>query len=220
MADTYIFDFDSTMVSIETLDAIVKDNADAQTDAKVDDITRRCMNGEIDFHESITTRLKIARVHSDDFTAMAERILDYITEGIDRAIRDLLARGDQVLIISGGFVPIVLPIARALGIPEENCFANTCVTDNDGFVTGVDNTNPLAYEGGKNKLVQQLRKDGRLPGKVTMIGDGMSDCKVYLDGLADDFIGCGFWAVRPAVRDKSPLFVTDADGLYEAVFKP
>ncbi|MDR2179342.1 MAG: HAD-IB family phosphatase [Synergistaceae bacterium] len=205
--NSFVFDFDSTIVSIETLDTLIKQNlSDEEARQRVDEITLRAMNGELDFGASLALRLGLSGARAEHFAGMAEGIENFLTDGMDE-IFDFLAREEQELfIVSGGFTEIVRPIAERFGIPGENCFANEYLLDDKGKVVGV-NDGPLAREGGKSAVLRALKERGRLPGVVVMVGDGMSDYQVYADGLADLFIGCGFHVVRKNVKSRAPMFV-------------
>ncbi|MDR2268159.1 MAG: hypothetical protein LBD81_01755, partial [Holosporaceae bacterium] len=97
--NSFIFDFDSTLVSIETLDNIIKNSiSDDAIKKQIDDITSETMNGRLDFHASVSTRLRIAKLsqwHFDDFIAT---ITSYITPGIEEAV-DLLRLYNQKMFI-------------------------------------------------------------------------------------------------------------------------
>jgi D-3-phosphoglycerate dehydrogenase len=209
--NSFVFDFDSTLVTIETLDTLLKSClSDDGTRRRIDDITARAMNGEMDFDASLSERLRLAKVKAAHFARMAGEIADFVTPGMD-GVMDFLRRKDQELfIVSGGFTEIVRPVAGLFGVPEGHCFANDYITGADGFVTGVRAENPLAHEGGKQRVLRALREENRLPGTVVMLGDGMSDYGVYADGLAGFFIGCGFSAVRPGVKAAAPVFMETA----------
>ena len=205
--NSFVFDFDSTIVSIETLDTLIKQNlSDEEDQRKIDAITLRAMNGELDFSASLASRLRLSRARVEHFDQMAEQIENFLTAGIDDVLNFLIQRGQKPFIVSGGFGPIIRPVAELLGIPGENCFANEYIADEEGWVIGVKE-GPLAHEGGKSTVLRALKEQGRLPGSVVMLGDGMSDYQVYADGLADVFVGCGFHVVRPNVRSHSPVFV-------------
>ncbi|MDR1621501.1 MAG: HAD-IB family phosphatase [Synergistaceae bacterium] len=210
--NSFVFDFDSTLVSIETLDTLIKQNLSGEDDRrKIDEITLRAMNGELDFSASLASRLRLSRAKTEDFAQMAARIEGFLTPGMDDILDFLARRGQKPFIVSGGFTQIVRPVAKLFGIPDEDCFANEYIADGNGCVVGVKE-GPLAREGGKSEVLRALREQNRLPGTVVMLGDGMSDYQVYADGLADLFIGCGFHVARPNVRACSPVFVeTTAD---------
>jgi phosphoserine phosphatase SerB len=212
--NSFVFDFDSTLVTIETLDTLLKNCAgDDETRRRIDGITARAMNGELDFGASLSGRLRLARARTEHFARMAAEIAGFVTPGMAGVVDFLKQKGQELFIVSGGFAEIVRPAADFLGIPRDRCFANEAVAGEDGSVTGVRAENPLAHEGGKQKILRALRDGNRLPGTVVMLGDGMSDYGVYAEGLADLFIGCGFNAVRPNVKAAAPVFVESAAAL-------
>ena len=206
--NSFVFDFDSTLVTVETLDTLLKNClSDDETLRRIDDITTRAMNRELDFDASLSERLRLARARAEHFTRMAGEIADFVTPGMDDVLDFLKQRGQELFIVSGGFTEIVRPVAGLFGIPGGHCFANDYAAGKDGNVTGVLPENPLANEGGKQRVLRLLREENCLPGTVVMLGDGMSDYGVYSEGLAGFFIGCGFNVVRPRVKAAAPVFV-------------
>ncbi|MDR2529081.1 MAG: HAD-IB family phosphatase [Synergistaceae bacterium] len=216
--NSFIFDFDSTLVTIETLDTLIKQNLSGRENEdarrRIDEITARAMNGELDFSASLSERLRLSKARVEHFARMAAHIADFVTPGMSEVVKLLNQKRQKLFIISGGFLKIVRPIAELFGIPDDRRFANDYVADAEGRVVGVED-GPLAHEGGKSQLVRALKEQGWLTGTVVMLGDGMSDYQVYADGLADLFIGCGFNAARPNVEFLSPVFVKTVAELLE-----
>jgi phosphoserine phosphatase len=108
---------------------------------------------------------------------------------------------------------MMLPLAAALGVPATHIFANDPVWDGErlvGFQPG-----PLLSNDGKAKVLALLKETGMVTGKTMMIGDGMGDLKTYLLGIADDFFGAGFHAVRPNVKAKAPHFFMSVQEMRE-----
>jgi len=211
--NSFIFDFDSTIVTLETLDTLIKRNLESDEDRqKIDDTTTRAMNGELDFNTSITARLRLSRARREHFAQLAVEMENFLTPGMADVLNFLNRKGQELFIVSSGFMEIIRPIAGCFEIPMGNCFANEYLADADGNVTGV-REGPLVREGGKSAVVRGLRRQNRLPGLVVMLGDGMSDRLVYADGLVDLFIGCGFNVVRPNVKARSPIFMETSAAL-------
>ena len=76
--NSFVFDFDSTLVSIETLDTLIKQNLSGEEDKrKIDAITLRAMNGELDFGASLASRLRLSRARVEHFAQMAEQIKNF-----------------------------------------------------------------------------------------------------------------------------------------------
>ncbi|MDR3230369.1 MAG: HAD-IB family phosphatase, partial [Synergistaceae bacterium] len=170
--NSFIFDFDSTIVTLETLDTLIKRNMERDEDRKkIDDITTRAMNGELDFNASITTRLRISRAHRSHFARMAAEIGDFLTPGMGEVLNFLNRKKQKLFIVSAAFSEIVRPVAKLFDIPLDDCFANEYLSDADGSVIGV-REGPLVHEGGKSAVVRELKRENRLPGLVVMLGDG------------------------------------------------
>lgn len=222
--NSFVFDFDSTIVSVETLDEIlslaiaevVNDEADRKVILReIDTITDLGMSGQIDLSESIARRLAIAKAHQRHIDAFVERLLSgsLITKGLSDLIGELQYARHTVCIVSGGLKICLDAVAPLIGIPGNLVFGNEYLLDASGYIRGIGSGNPLATTDGKSMIIKQLREDGTLPGQVIMIGDGMSDYKPYESGAADQFVGFGMHADREAVREKASMYVTDIDGL-------
>jgi phosphoserine phosphatase len=217
--NSFIFDFDSTLVTVETFDDMIKNSTrDEKIRRQIDEITDRAMNGELDFHESITSRFRAAKLTKKHFDDAAQSICKHITPGIEDAINFLCKKKQKIFILSAGFIRVVLPVADKFNIPRENCFANNVEIDDGGNIVSLVES-PLIYDGGKNKILSELKNSGILAGKIVMLGDGMSDCKTYLEGFSDYFIGCGFNVAREKVKNNSKIFVNTTAELQKILFE-
>jgi phosphoserine phosphatase len=209
-----IFDFDSTLVSVESLDELLTTSL-KKTHAPKDvlrlkqelkSITDRGMEGAYDFPTSIAKRLSIAKPTKRDLISLSRRITNHITEGIPRIIERIEERGGIPFIVSGGILDLILPVANALGISTERVFANTPLFDEGGFLTGIE-PGPLAQTEGKTSILKILKNNGKLGKKVIMVGDGISDLHPFSEGVASHFVGVGIHAERQNVRTRAPIFV-------------
>ena len=190
MADptTYIFDFDSTLVRIETLEALAEIALAGAPDAaairaEVAALTDQAMAGDLPFGEALRRRLALLPLTRAHVAALADRILDEGTPSVRRNLRFFRENADRIVILSGGFREIVAPLAAHLHIPPGRVLCNDLTYDADGRVTGVEAANPLSEAGGKPAVIKALG----LPGPVIMIGDGWTDAEVKLAGVADRF---------------------------------
>ncbi|CAL1691511.1 Erythronate-4-phosphate dehydrogenase [Brevundimonas subvibrioides] len=203
---TLIFDFDSTLVRIETLEALADialagvEGADAIR-AQIASLTDRAMAGEMDFGTALKARLALLPLTRAHVELLADRILEEGTPSVRRNLRFFNENADRLVILSGGFREVIAPIAERLGVAPDRLLCNDLTYDADGRVTGVDETNPLARENGKPIVIQGLG----LTGPVVMIGDGWNDAEVKLAGAADRF----YAFTEIARRDK---VVAVADG--------
>ena len=205
-APTLIFDFDSTLVRIETLEALadiaLEGHVDAESiRARIASLTDRAMAGEVDFGESLRARLAMLPLIRAHVQTLADRILDEGTPSVRRNLRFFNENAASIIILSGGFREVIAPVAERLGVSADRVICNDLIYDADGVVTGVDDANPLSHENGKPTVIKALG----LTGPVVMIGDGWNDAEVKLGGAADRF----YAFTEVARRDK---VVAVADG--------
>ena len=203
---TLIFDFDSTLVRIETLEALADIALEGHSDAvsiraQVGSLTDRAMAGEVDFGEAMRARLAMLPLTRAHVQTLADRILDEGTPSVRRNLRFFNENAANIIILSGGFREVIAPVAERLGVSPDRVICNDLVYDADGVVTGVDDANPLSYENGKPTVIKALA----LKGPVVMVGDGWNDAEVKLGGAADRF----YAFTEIARRDK---VVAVADG--------
>lgn len=204
-----IFDFDSTLVSIETLDFLIAKTAANQKD-EIEKITNAAMGGKMTFADSLRTRFAHIKLTKSDIDNLKAEICNYITSGFVAGLNRLKNDFD-FYIISGGFLEIIYPAADALGIERTNCFANNFVYENDRVI-GFDAENILAQNGGKPKIVAQILGQKSYQ-KVFMIGDGYTDLEVAKANSSVIFCGFGEHAARESVIKEAPNFFYNVNDL-------
>ena len=203
----FVFDFDSTLVRVETLEALAEIALAGAPDAdaireKVASLTDQAMNGQIGFGEALSQRLALLPLTKDHVRTLAERILDEGTPSVRRNLRFFRDNAAQIIIISGGFREIIAPVAERLGVSPDRVFCNDLIYDAEGRVKGVDQANPLAHADGKPKVIASLN----LPRPIVMVGDGWNDAEVKLAGAADRF-----YAYTEIVRRERVVAAADAE---------
>lgn len=213
LKNTFIFDFDSTLFSQETLDEVLKSTLsnDPQKEKKTKQIEAICqkgMEGQLSLTDSLNQRLAIAKIHKNDIQKYLETAPSVAPE-MQKCIEFLQKREQAIFIISGGFIEWILPLSKTTKIPKSNIFANQLIFDSAGFVTGFMTENPLSQNGGKPKLIQELKSAGMLHGDIVMIGDGSSDLEVFRQGQADLFLGFGIYQQRKIIQENTPHFFTN-----------
>ena len=206
---TFVFDFDSTLVRIETLEALADIALDGSAEAdairaKVAELTDRAMSGEIGFGEALRQRLALLPLTRAHVEALADRILDEGTPSVRRNLRFFQENADKVVILSGGFREVIAPVAERLGVAADRVLCNDLTYDADGRVTGVDDANPLSHADGKPRVIAALN----LPRPIVMVGDGWNDAEVKLAGIADRF-----YAYTEIVRRPKVVEVADAEAV-------
>ncbi len=187
-----VFDFDSTIVTVEALDELatiaLADAPDKSSRvAAIRDITERGMTGEIGFSESLALRFKQIQPNRQHLAQLISLLQQSISPSFlahDVFIRE---NAERIWVISGGFKDFILPITTRLGIDPSRVLANEFTWDeNTGVSVGYDHANPLSQNGGKITAIKSLF----LPtsSEIIMVGDGLTDYSVRAVGLASKFV--------------------------------
>lgn len=186
--DHLIIDFDSTFVTVESLDELahiaLKDNPEsAQRLKTIRAITRAGMEGSIPFDESLSKRLRLLDINQKDIHVATIVLAKKVTPSFKRNKQFLMENAQNILIISGGFYEMIIPIVSEYGILEDQVFANKFVYKGTSRIAHVDSQNIMAQSGGK---VAQANALG-LAGEIHVIGDGYTDYQIKSEGPAKKF---------------------------------
>lgn len=216
MSRLIIFDVDSTLLAVESLDFAVERALNAAPDGaertrELKAITDRGMAGALDFRASLEQRLAIASLMRAQVEEAREALRDHQTAGMGDLIERLRGKNCDVAAVSGGFIDLVEPVLKDMGLAPGEMRANRFVFEDDQ-VTGFDRANPLSRSGGKANVVKGLKTLTDRPLAV-MVGDGMTDYEAFAQGAADSFIGFGAVAERAPVREKAPAYADSVDAL-------
>lgn len=212
---TYLIDFDSTFIQVETFDILadiaLKDHPERKQRLEfIHDITQQAMEGKIGFEDSLKDRIGLLSLNQSYIEQTIAILKEKITPSFLRH-RDFFEQNkDNIIILTGSFIDIVWPIVHSFGIKRENVFANRFLYDFDGNIHGYDRSNPLAQDQGKVKLVQQLN----LEGEVVIIGDGYNDYEVKASNLASMFIALTENIARPPVVKLADAVIDSLEGLF------
>lgn len=212
MKVNYIIDFDSTFTQVEALDELakisLKNNPDRQK--HLDDIaylTNLAMDGKLSFRESLVKRVQLLHANRDHLDVLIKKLKKKVSASFSRNKSFFKENSKDVLIVSGGFKEFICPVVSNYHIPEENVYANTFLFDVDGNIVGFDENNPLSEEGGKVKLLKELK----LPGKVYGIGDGYSDFQLKESGMIEKFYAFTENIERASVSSKADHIAPNFD---------
>jgi phosphoserine phosphatase len=194
-----LLDVDSTLIENEVIEELA---AEAGTLAEVAEITFRAMNGELDFEESLRSRVRtLAGLSETVFADVAPRI--QITKGVPEMVAGIRSAGGRVGVVSGGFHEVLDPVAGSLGLDYWR--ANRLEVA-DGRLTG-GLTGPIIDGKAKADTLQEWADDMGIPLRQTIaVGDGANDLQMMaLAGLA-----VGFDAKAP-VRDLAHVLIDERD---------
>jgi phosphoserine phosphatase len=195
-----VSDMDSTMITVECIDEL----ADyLGVKPEVSAITRRAMNGELDFVAALRARVALLEGLSVDVFDEVFRERVRLMAGARTLVRTMRAWGARTALVSGGFVPFAERVRAAIGF--ELAQANRLETLN-GRLTG-RLLGPVRTPQSKLALLRQLTRVLRLQAADTLaVGDGANDLPM-LDAAG---LGVAFRA-SPAVAATAPLSVRCGD---------
>lgn len=162
-------DMDSTMIGQECIDEL----ADmAGVGPRVAEITKRAMNGELDFEGALIERVGLLKGLPEAVidNVLAERIT--FTPGGRELIATMKANGGYAALVSGGFTAFTTAVARELGFDEHR--ANTLLAE-DGLLTG-DVARPILGREAKIAALEEITaRLGLSHADVMAVGDGAND---------------------------------------------
>lgn len=184
----FIIDFDSTITKVEGLDqlaaiALAQSHDGDKIVQQIKELTDAGMNGELSLSESLSKRMSLLNANKKHVDILINFLLENISDSFERNKKFLTEYADQILVVSSGFKDFIIPVIEHLGLKAKNVYANTFIYNENGDITGVDNTNVLSQTGGKINLVKSLNLDAH----VSVIGDGFTDFEIKQNGLADRF---------------------------------
>ena len=162
-------DMDSTMIGQECIDEL----ADmAGVGPRVAEITKRAMNGELDFEGALIERVGLLKGLPEAVIdkVLAERIT--FTPGGRELLATMKANGGYAALVSGGFTAFTTAVARELGFDEHR--ANTLLAE-DGLLTG-DVARPILGREAKIAALEEITaRLGLSHADVMAVGDGAND---------------------------------------------
>ena len=183
-----VLDVDSTLIQQEVIELLA---AHAGVEVQVREITERAMRGELDFRQSLESRVALlAGLPETVIADVREQIV--LTPGARTLVETLHKLGHNVAVVSGGFTAVIEPILKDLGISHYR--ANTLEVI-DGKLTGKI-VGEVIDRAAKATALRDFAKIVGVELEQTIaIGDGAND----LDMIAIAGMGIAFNA-KPAVK--------------------
>ncbi len=167
-----VFDFDSTLMDGETIDFLA---AELGLGEKVAEITEMAMRGELDFFESLITRVKLLEGLETARVDAVCRSLPYMP-GAKETIAELKERGYKVVVFSGGFRNATGYAKEVLGFDAD--FSNILHAKN-GRLTGLVGGD-MMFDFSKGDMLRRLQALlGITPENTVAIGDGANDRSMF-----------------------------------------
>lgn len=167
-----VFDFDSTLMDGETLEFLAKE---FNLQEKIASITKRAMDGEIDFFESLIERVALLKGLEQ---AKVEKICRELPlmNGAKEIISELKKAGYKTVCFSGGFKTATTPAREFLGLDAD--FANI-LHFKEGKMTGHVG-GEMMFSSSKGEMLVTLQNLLGITEKDTVaVGDGANDLSMF-----------------------------------------
>lgn len=194
-----LLDVDSTLVEDEVIELLAEEAGSLD---EVASITTRAMNGELDFEQSLRSRVAtLAGLPESVFATVRAKV--QVTTGVPEMIAAVHAADGRVAVVSGGFAEIVESLADDLGLDYWRANRLEVV---DGHLTG-GLVGPIIHAEAKAHALREWATDcGVSLASTVAVGDGANDLLMMeLAGLS-----VGFDA-KPPVRDQADLVLPGRD---------
>lgn len=194
-----VLDADSTLIRNEVIELLADE---AGRGAEVTAATEAAMRGEVDFAESLRSRVTaLAGVPTAAFAHVLARIEP--TPGARELIAAVHDRGGRVGVVSGGFHEILDTVAPELGVDLWR--ANRLVV-HDGLLDGRVDGAVVDAEGKAAALREWATEAGVPLTRTIAIGDGANDLRM----MAAAGLGLAFNA-KPTVRAHADVIIERVD---------
>ncbi len=210
--DYIIIDFDSTFITEESLDELAKyklrDQPDSQTMLnKIKSLTNAGMNGDIPFKQSLDERMEVLNLNRSDINSVTKILSECVTPSFTKNKSFFIENNNKIIILSGGFKELIVPIVDDFGILSSNVFANDFIYNSSEQITGINQDNIMSKNGGKVKQSKLLS----IHGTVHVIGDGYTDYEIKLDGPATHFFAFTENVERKNICELADLTLSNFD---------
>jgi len=191
------FDVDSTFIQQEAIELLASKAGVLQ---EVAEITTQAMNGDIDFAQSLKSRVGLLK-------GLPVNVIDQVrqeivlTDGAVELVEYLHSLGHSVSLVSGGFVQIMQPIVSSLGIKY---FRANVLEIQDGLLTG-GVSGAIIDRAAKAQALQEFARLSNVEMNDTVaIGDGAND----LDMMAEAGVSIAFNA-KPIVVEAADFSINE-----------
>jgi phosphoserine phosphatase len=194
-----VADMESTIIENEMLDELAEF---VGARAHVTEITRRAMNGELDFAAALAERVALLKGLPATVLDEAAGRIRYMP-GARELIATLRQAGVQTALVSGGFTVFAEPVAAALGF--DRVLANRLDVA-EGKIVGTVGE-PIVTRETKRETLMTLAAELEVPVAATVaVGDGANDLPMLLQAG----LGVAFHA-KPSVAVAARYRLNHAD---------
>ena len=207
----FIFDADSTLLRIETLEELAKITLRDNSDAKkildtIEKITKLGMEGKIPFPVSLQKRLAVLPIKKRHIYELTGQLFHDVTPTVAKNREFIQRNRENCYVVTGGFADYLLPVLCSLGFRSDHIFANSFKYDGD-TVVGIDEGNDLSKEAGKVRVIETCIPQGNR----MIVGDGSTDAEPRAYGVVDHFIAFTENVRRESVVGKADFVAESFD---------
>ena len=198
-----IADMESTIIEQEMLDELADVIGLRNT---VADITRRAMNGELDFAAALKERVALLKGLP---ASILEQVVPRMTfmAGAPTLIATLVEHNVTCWLVSGGFTCFVAPVAQSLGFTE--AYANVLILRDDKIAGEV--VEPVLDKNTKKALLLRACEElGITLADSFAVGDGANDIPMLATSNEGGGLGVAYRA-KPNVRAATPHQINHSD---------
>jgi phosphoserine phosphatase len=167
-----VFDFDSTLMDGETIDFLAEELG---LKKQVSHITELAMSGQLDFFESLTTRVSLLKGLPYHKVQDICRNLPLMPGAVE-VVKGLQDRGYKVVCFSGGFREGTTPAKLKLGLDAD--FANF-LHHKDGVLSGFVGGDMMFGFSKGDMLVRLQKLLGVSVEDTIAVGDGANDKSMF-----------------------------------------
>ena len=198
MIKLVVFDLDNVIIDGEAIDEIGKL---ANVEDEIAEITKKAMEGEIDFETSIKDRVKLLEgVSTEDIEKVADELP--LMNGASETIARLKDEDVDVAIISGSFDIVAEKIKEKLGI--DSVYTNSFTVEDDKLTGEV--TGPLVSGSKLDVLKDHIENADISLEEVVAVGDGANDISMI------ESAGCGIaFNAKDSVKEIADIIVDEKD---------
>ena len=167
-----VCDMDSTIIKEESLDEIAKE---AGVGREIKTITKRAMNGELDFKDALLKRIKLLKNYPlENIFTLNSKIR--VNNGANELIKKMKVNSCITVLISGGFSPSVSYISKKIGFDYYHCNNFLYKKNNNKIVLNGCVQKPILDKNSKLNITKSyLKKFNLTLNDVISVGDGAND---------------------------------------------
>jgi phosphoserine phosphatase len=194
-----VFDFDSTLMDGETIDFLAKPLG---LEKKVAGITERAMAGELDFFDSLSTRVALLEgLEKSKVEEICQNLP--MMNGAMEVVAGLKKRGYKVICFSGGFRTATTPACKQLGVDAD--FSNV-LHEKNGILTGKVGGD-MMFSFSKGDMLERVQNLLGISSIDTLVvGDGANDLSMFK--YADTRVA---FCAKPILKEASTHIIDTKD---------